>query len=146
MALLNSGATHALRMAESEQEWLGSEIVRMALAGGEFVKRRMNSASTLLLPPRPDGGHPSTMPILPMGELVQTLGYSMQWSGKRCKLVGRAGDVMELNVRQNCPVLAEAQALNLISKLEDVKLRNLEKNVVETKGRVQAAAMKLDEG
>ena len=86
------------------------------------------------------------MPILPMGELVQTLGYSMQWSGKRCKLVGRAGDVIELNVRQNCPVLTEGQALNLISKLEDLKLRNLEKTVVETKGRVQAAALKLDEG
>ena len=42
--------------------------------------------------------------------------------------------------------MTEAQALNLISKLEDVKLNNLERNVVETKGRVQAAALKLDEG
>ena len=56
------------------------------------------------------------------------------------------GDVIELNVRQNCPVLTEAQALNLISKLEDVKLNNLERNVAETKGRVQAAVLKLEEG
>ena len=86
------------------------------------------------------------MPILPIGELVQMLGYSMQWSGKKCKLVGRTGDTTELKVRQNCPVLTESQALNLISKLEDVKLRNLEKTVAETNGRVQAAALRLDEG
>ena len=37
MALLDSGATHALRMAESEQEWLSSEFVKVALAGKQSV-------------------------------------------------------------------------------------------------------------
>ena len=66
MALLDSGATHALRMADSEQEWLEAEVVRVA----QSVNMRMNSASTLLLPPRPEAEGSSTMPILPMGELV----------------------------------------------------------------------------
>ena len=45
MALLDSGATHALRAAESEKEWLESELVKVTLAGGQSVNMRMNAAS-----------------------------------------------------------------------------------------------------
>ena len=117
----------------------------MTLAGGQSVNMRMNSASTLLFPPKPDDAQAANMPIIPMGELVQTLGYKMEWAGKRCKLVGREGEVIQLNVRQNCAVLTEAQALRLISRLEDVKLKGLEEKTRETKNRVQAAALRLEE-
>ena len=122
MALVDSGATHALRAAESEKEWLESELVKVALAGGQSVTMRMNAASTLLFPPKPDNTQAKSMPIIPMGELVQTLGYQLEWKGKKCKLVSRDGETIHLNVRQSCPVLTEAQALHLISRLEDVKV------------------------
>ena len=123
MALLDSGATHALRAAETETEWLESELVKVTLAGGKSVNMRMNAASRLLFPPKPNGAGSREMPIIPMGELVQTLGYKMEWAGKKCKLVGRDGETIQLRVRQNCPVLTESQALGLISRLEDVKLK-----------------------
>ena len=129
MALVDSGATHALRAAESEKEWLESELVKVALAGGESATMRMNAASTLLFPPKPDHMQAKSMPIIPMGELVQTLGYQMKWKGKKCKLVGRDGETIHLNVRQSCSVLTETQALHLISRLEDVKLKNLQERM-----------------
>ena len=66
-------------------------------------------------------------------------------SGKRCKLVDRAGDTIELNVRQNCPLLTEAQALNLVSKLEDMRLRNLEKTTAEKEPNT-SGSLTLEEG
>ena len=66
----------------------------------------------------------------------------MEWSGRKCKLVSREGELIQLNVRQNCPVLTESQALNLISRLEDVKLKGLEE---KTRNRVRAAAIRLEE-
>ena len=145
MALLDSGATHALRAAETEAEWLESELVKVTLAGGKSVNMRMNAASTLLFPPKPENEVSSEMPIIPMGELAQTLGYTMEWAGRKCKLVGRDGETIQLKVRQNCPVLTESQALSLISRLEDVKLKGLEEKTKETKNRVRAAALRLEE-
>ena len=85
MALLDSGATHALRAAESEKEWLESELVKVTLAGGQSVNMRMNAAS------KTEKDQVTNMPIIPMGELVQTLGYKMEWVGRKCKLVSREG-------------------------------------------------------
>ena len=144
-ALLDSGATHALRKATSEEEWLKGELVKVALAGGQSITMRMNEAQTLLLPPTPDDGEGSKASIVPMGALVATLGYKMEWNQSRCKLIGRNGEEIKLKVRGGCPELSEAQALNLIARLEEDKLKSLNDTVIKSQGRIREAALRLKE-
>ena len=49
-ALVDSGATHALRRANSQEEWNGADPVTVNLAGGETVALRINKAGTILVP------------------------------------------------------------------------------------------------
>ena len=144
-ALLDSGATHALRKATSEEEWLKGELVKVALAGGQSITMRMNEAQTFLLPPTPDDGEGSKASIVPMGALVATLGYKMEWNQSRCKLIGRNGEKIKLKVRGGCPDRSEAQALNLIARLEEDKLKSLNDTVIKSRGRIREAALRLKE-
>ena len=59
-ALLDSGATHSLRSAYSEEEWLGAEEVQVRLAGGGSLRMRLSSGGSLLMPPRNSGTTSST--------------------------------------------------------------------------------------
>ena len=140
-ALMDSGATHPLRRAWTEEEWWEADPVVVTLAGGESVSLRMNKGGTLLVPVT---GRESTSPIVPLGSLVQQLGYTLEWSVNKCRLVGRGGDVHHLRVRNGCPELMECQALNLIAKLEEENLRTLKTSVEQTKQRVRQAAMSLE--
>ena len=72
-ALVDSGATHPLRRARTQSEWDSS---------GEVVELKMNAAGTLLVPL-----HVSPLRrIVPLGALIGMLGYTLEWSGSRCKL------------------------------------------------------------
>ena len=140
-ALMDSGATHPLRRAWTDEEWWNASPVVVTLAGGESVSLRMNEGGTLLVP---STGREGTAPIVPLGSLVQQLGYTLEWNSKKCRLVGRAGDVHHLRVRNGCPEVAECQALNLIARLEEEKLSSLKTNVANTKERVRQAAVSLN--
>ncbi|CAE7307947.1 RE1, partial [Symbiodinium microadriaticum] len=95
-ALVDSGATHPLRRAVDMSEWTAASPVVVHLAGGEVVQLKMNQAGTLLVPSTGTTRTASTAPIVPLGSLVGTLGYRMDWHGSRCRLVGREGDVLNL--------------------------------------------------
>lgn len=143
-ALVDSGATHALRRAKSQEEWEVSNPVVVNLAGGGSVALRINSAGTILVPMSTSTNSTSSAPIVPLGALVQQLGYSMTWSGTKCRLEGRNGEVMNLRVRDGCPEIAERDALRLISKLEDNQLAELKVRTSNTRRQVKAAAMMMD--
>ncbi|CAE7334262.1 RE1 [Symbiodinium sp. KB8] len=114
------------------------------LAGGETVELKMNPAGTLLVPPTVlDEGAPATAPIVPLGSLVEMLGYRLEWAGSRCRLYGKDGEVITLRVRNGCPEITEQQALSLISKIEDRKLEKLKSLTEVTKERVREAALSL---
>ena len=144
-ALVDSGATHALRCAESDEEWQGADPVIVNLAGGESVALRINQAGTILVPLGGQGSASSaSAPIVPLGALVGQLGYSMIWSGTRCRLEGRNGEVLNLRVRDGCPEIAERDALRLIAMLEDKQLQELKNNTAITRRKVKAAAMMME--
>ncbi|CAE7306950.1 unnamed protein product, partial [Symbiodinium microadriaticum] len=142
-ALVDSGAKHALRRAESEEEWQCADPVIVNLAGGESVALRINQAGTILVPLVGPASSASA-PIVPLGALVGQLGYSMMWSGTRCRLEGRNGEVLNLRVRDGCPEIAERDALRLIAMLEDKQLQELKNNTAITKRKVKAAAMMME--
>ena len=143
-APLDSGATHALRRAQSEEEWAAAAPVTVNLAGGEAVSLKMNSGGTILVPITASTAAGSSSPIVPLGALVGQLGYTMVWGKTKCRLEGKNGDVINLRIRDGCPELMEQEALRLIGQLEDNRLRELRCNTQDTRRRVKAAALAMD--
>ncbi|CAE7275253.1 unnamed protein product [Symbiodinium sp. CCMP2592] len=137
-ALLDSGATHCLRSAYGQDEWEESEEILVELAGGSSLVMRMSPTGTLLMPPRPASPTTSTsttaaQTIVPVGQLVKVLGYTLVWGPGKCYLMHNAQ-------------LCEAEALSLIARIEDRKRETLENIVEDTKDRVSVAAQRMSRG
>ena len=142
-ALVDSGATHALRRASTIDEWEQASPVVVRLAGGESVNLKMNTGGTILVPMASATTGSSSSPIVPLGALVSQLGYSMVWAKNKCRLEGPQGEIINMKIRDGCPELTEHQALELVARLEDSRLEQLRRNTAETKTRVRAAAMAM---
>ena len=150
-ALLDSGATHCLRNAVDNEEWLGAEEVVVQLAGNKSLTMRLTSTGSLLMPPRSSAQSMSTVStggqtIVPLGELVKTLGYTLVWSPEGCVLQDPEGNQQRLRVTGGCPHLHEAEALAMIARLEDRKRERLLNETVVTMDRVNLAAATMDKG
>ncbi|CAE7251123.1 unnamed protein product [Symbiodinium sp. CCMP2592] len=148
-ALLDSGATHSLRNAYHQEEWDGAEDVVVQLAGQNKLTMKLSAGGTLLMPPREDRGSSSAEAvgggtIVSMGELVRTLGYTLVWGPNQCLLKTSDGESIPLATQGGCPYLCEAEALSLISRLEDRKRERLENETTTTLDRVEMAAMRMD--
>ena len=143
-ALCDSGATHALRSAASLVEWNSAQPVRVSLAGKETVDMRLSSSGTLLLPPTSDA-----QTIVPLGSVIQQLGYRLDWTSTRCRLIAPSGRVFRLRVKAGCPEIVESEALVLISKLEEkrsLELKALEANIDEGKSRIRTLKTNMSKG
>ena len=148
-ALLDSGATHCLRSALDDQEWLGAEEVMVKLAADKSLTMRMSAVGSLLMPPRHRSTTSSTtstggQTIVPLGELVRTLGYTLTWSPSGCTLIDEFGVERNLKVSGGCPLLQETEALAMISRLEDKKRELLENQTAATMDCVTVAAMAME--
>ena len=149
-ALLDSGATHSLRSAYSDAEWFEAEEVDVQLAGGGALRMRLSAGGSLLMPPR--GGTTTSsraataggQTIVPLGELVKVLGYSLEWSQKGCFLKDGEGNVRSLGVSNGCPHLKEAEALALIARLEDRKLEMLENAAALTQDSLDTSLLMME--
>ncbi|CAE7361857.1 GIP [Symbiodinium sp. CCMP2456] len=126
MALLDSGASHPFRVPKSLEERTSSRRVQVQLADGKTISLRQNSGGTLLAETEQGGT------ILPLGSLVSSLGCELQWSRKRGLQVRhpRHG-LLPTKLVGNTPVLREAEALQLISDLEEVELQKLKAQTTE---------------
>ncbi|CAE7297463.1 unnamed protein product [Symbiodinium microadriaticum] len=150
-ALVDSGATHSLRAAASPTEWEKAEEVVVQLAGSHQLVMRITASGTLLMPHRssPDDPqkssslHPQT--IVPMGQLISTLGYTMVWGPEGCVLTSPDGQALRLNVEAGCPQLCEMEALSLIARLEERKLEQLSNAAITTKDKIEVAAMATEQ-
>ncbi|OLP92560.1 Retrovirus-related Pol polyprotein from transposon TNT 1-94 [Symbiodinium microadriaticum] len=149
-ALVDSGATHSLRTARSEEEWLDATEVAVQLAGNHKLMMRITEAGTLLMPYKPLGTGPgdtdaaTTQTIVPMGQLIQTLGYTMVWSKDSCYMESPEGERVQLQMESGCPQLCELEALSLIARLEDRRLEELNNATVTTKDKLQVSALAMD--
>ena len=130
-ALLDTGASHAFKTADNEVIAQASPV-RVELAGGQYVTLKQNKAGTLLAA-ADDPTAMNATPILPLGALVQTLGCELTWTRKGgLKVVHPEFGVLRTFVKGNHPMLAETQALEIISQLEDHHLRTLEDSTTAT--------------
>ena len=147
-ALLDSGATHSLRTAKDEDEWRDAELVGVQLAGSHQLVMRITKAGTLLMPYRgsatndPEILHAQT--IVPMGQLIKTLGYTMVWTPDECYLSDDHGRKLPLQLEGGCPQLKEMEALSLIARLEDRKLDQLNNEVQATEDKLNLSALAME--
>ena len=128
LALLDSGASHPYRAPRSQDEVQKARKVAVQLADGRTVRLRQTTAGTLL-PEQANEGDNFGGTILPLGSLVQSLGCTLRWSRRRGLQVHHPEHgLLPTKLVGNCPVLREAEALKLISDLEEVELGKLKAN------------------
>ena len=113
-ALLDSGATHALRGATAEER-ATARTVDVVLAGEGRASMKQTDAGTLLV----DDKTPGLQTIVPLGRLIKSLGYSLSWDANGCWLVCPDGAKEELSLRNGCPEIGDERGLRLIEELEN---------------------------
>ena len=131
--LLDSGASHLYRPG-TDEELRSSNSVRVQLANGEEVTLAQNRAGTLLAKKAsPDD---LVSPIVPLGSLVQDLNCELTW-GKRRGLEIRhpTHGTIRPKVIGQCPLIGEAQALELIRELEEKRWRTYRGLLRRCRGR-----------
>ena len=120
--LLDSGATHALRPAVDDTEWLAGQPTLVNLAEGTTTSFRLKSGTSILL------SEPGTPPawIIPMGGIAE-LGYLMQWSGGQCCLRDPDGKEVEVTVDRGCPMVSRRVGDEILQRLEIHQVGQLRK-------------------
>ncbi|CAE7227151.1 unnamed protein product, partial [Symbiodinium sp. CCMP2456] len=133
------------------EEWTTSSEVAVQLAGNHKLVMRITEAGTLLMPYKKVGAmgeglddFNKAQTIVPMGQLIQTLGYTMVWNKEACYLESQDGDRVPLHVDGGCPQLQELEALALIARLEDRKIEQLSNSTLTTKDQLKVAAINMD--
>ncbi|CAE7211830.1 RXLR161 [Symbiodinium sp. CCMP2456] len=132
------------------EEWDKSSEVMVQLAGNYKLVMRISDVGTLLMPYRDVQSNQQHLPgpqaqtIVPMGQLIETLGYTMMWSPKECYLQSPEGVRIPLQVDGGCPQLAEMEALALIARLEDRKVEELNNSVLTTQDKLKVSAVAME--
>lgn len=109
VALLDGGATHALRQGRKD-ELEDAEPVQVELAHGSTVLYRKTGCSTLL-------ASDPVEPIIPVRLLVEN-GYKMTWSAPECSIFHPAKGQIRCWKGGGCPVMDRKEALLLLADLE----------------------------
>ena len=123
--LLDSGATHGLRQAHSQEEWLAAQETEVTLAEGVTKSLKLKVGTKLLL------AHPDspTSWIVPMSGLSE-LGYRFEWHGENCKLYNSEGAAVEIRLRHGCPMVPKSIGKGILEEMELKQLRLLKRAII----------------
>ena len=116
LMLLDSGATHSLRRATSWEEWDQAHQTVVALAQGSTSNLRLKYGTNTLLSTPEDTSFGNG--ILPMGALAK-IGYVIAWSGGDCRVHGPAGEKIEVQIINGCPMIERRHGMRLMQQLEN---------------------------
>ena len=112
--LLDSGASHPYRLG-TEEELESAVEVQVQLADGKEVVLRQASSGTLLTKDE------NASPIVPLGDLVSSLNCSLEWNEEGMTIQHPERGEIRPRMVENCPVINEKEALELIRDLEEKK-------------------------
>ena len=116
LMLLDSGATHSLRRARTWDEWNQAHQTVVALAQGSTTNLRLkHGTNTLLSTPEDDSFGNG---ILLMGALAK-IGFEIAWSGGDCRVHGPAGEKINVQVVNGCPMIECQKGMRLMEQLEN---------------------------
>lgn len=116
VALVDGGATHALRRGTPE-ELQRADPVTVELACGTTTLYRKKGSGTLL-------SDQEVEPIVPVRLLVEH-GYRLTWGPDECNIEHPTKGKIRCWRRSGCPVMNREEALDLIEELEDQSDENL---------------------
>ena len=109
--LLDGGATHCLRPAKNEQEWLKSIETPVFLASGTVTLRQVPGSETLVTQDK------NTQPIVPLAALTQ-MGIQITWDEKGCEMKRSDGSKLPVFLDSGCPVMERIQGMELMAEVE----------------------------
>ncbi|CAE7758600.1 RE1 [Symbiodinium sp. CCMP2456] len=124
--LLDSGASHPYRPG-TEEEISAATTVRVQLANGEEVALAQSPTGTLLA--RKASPDDLVSPIVPLGSLVQDLNCELTWGRRRgLEIKHPLHGTIRPKVVGPCPLIGEAQELELIRELEEKRVDDLQRS------------------
>ncbi|CAE7943851.1 GIP [Symbiodinium sp. KB8] len=129
--LLDSGASHAMRQAQPE-EYGCAVPVKVTLAGEDEKILKQNMQGTILIQEEHQ-----VQPIVPLGALIEELGYSLHWTPTKLKLSHPEKGSVRVRVNNHCPEVAACEALSMIKELEMKQVAELNNNVNTLKARLE---------
>ena len=128
--LLDSGASHPYGSG-TDEEFSTATTVRVQLATGEEVALAQSPTGTLLA--KKASPEDMVSPIVPLGSLVQELNCELTWGRRRgLEIKHPIHGTIRPKVVGQCPLIGEAQALELIRELETKRVDDLQRSVVAT--------------
>ena len=130
--LLDSGASNALRSASTE-EYDGGVPVKVTLAGEDTKILRQNLSGTVLV----DDENDTVQPIVPMGAVIEELGYTLTWKKGLLRLFHPTKGAIRVSVNNRCPEISSKDALRLIREIENHQLKELKANVESLSARLE---------
>ena len=116
VVLLDSGATHGLRPAASQEEWDSAEATQVMLADGVTESLRLKPGTKVLLSD-PLQAAANASWIVPMGCLNE-LHYKLEWKDGTCTLFPKYNEKMELELRGGCPYLSHEVGAKILQQME----------------------------
>ncbi|CAE7321109.1 RE2, partial [Symbiodinium microadriaticum] len=131
--LLDSGATHAMRVAEGNEYETGSSV-KVTLAGEDVREMRQNLQGTVLIE---NDGRQAVQPIVALGAVIEDLDCSLSWRRGSFQLRHPEKGVLKVKLVNNCPEIKAKDALALIKELENKHMVKLTHQVEDLKARLE---------
>ena len=130
--LLDSGASHAMRMATPDEYHKGMPI-RVTLAGEDVKEMKQNLQGTVLV--QEEGM--KVQPIVPLGSIIEELNCNLQWKKGELKLQHPSRGFLKVKLNNNCPEVSAKDAYALIKELEQKQVAQLSAQVDSLSARLE---------
>ena len=133
--LLDTGASHPMRQGSNEE--YREFRSKLPLQARTRYCDRMNVQGTILVQKENN----KVQPIVPLGALIENLGYTLHWSPTKLRLMHPETRMIKVRVNNHCPEAAACDALAMIHELEMKQVNALNSNVETLKARLEVVKL-----
>ena len=80
-------------------------------------------------------------PIVPLGVLIENLGYTLHWSPTTLRLTHSLKGMVKVRIDNHCPEVAACDAFAMIHELEMKQVSSLNHNIKTLKARLEVVKL-----
>ena len=137
--LLDSGSTHVLRPARSDDERESCQAVSVTLAGDERRVLHQTPTGSIIVDPQVQH---EAQTIVPFGKLIEVLNCTVRWTRSGLYLHHPKLGRIRTRIKSGCPEMTDAgQAAAIIAELEMKKVDELRSRTESLRTQLQAIKM-----
>ena len=137
--LLDSGSTHVLRPARSDDERESCQAVSVTLAGDEQRVLHQTPTGSIIVDPKAQN---EAQTIVPFGKLIEVLNCTVRWTRSGLYLYRPKLGRIRTRIKSGCPEMTDAgQAAAIIAELEVTKVDELCSRTESLRTQLQAIKM-----